>query len=74
MTKPTKSGPREPEVEIGAMFRRGYRAAHGLDKGRECTGEENDACMTVVVLLLGKKLTISEAQERIQEILNPCPF
>ena len=74
MTKPTKSGPKEPEVEIGAMFRKGYYAHHRLNEGRDCTREENDACMTVVVLVINRKLTTDEGLERIQDILNPCPF
>ena len=73
MTKPIKKK-NPPEESEGVRFREGYYEHHGLDQGRSCTREENDACMEIVKLILGKKLSELAGQERIQEILNPVPF
>jgi len=74
MTKPTKKQ-QEPEEPRGARFREGYYKHHGLGIGRLCTNEENKACMKVVLLVLDRKLSEVEGQERIKEILHPeVPF
>jgi len=74
MTKPAKKQ-QQPGEPRGARFREGYYKHHGLGEGRACTREENDACMEVVKLILGKKLSELEGQERIKEILHPeVPF
>jgi len=70
-----KKGGKESEKSEAPHFREGYYEHHSLNEGRGCTREENDACMEVVKLVLGKKLSEPEGQERIKEILNPeVPF
>ncbi len=74
MSKPTKKQQTTEEPE-GARFREGYHKHHGLNEGRECTPEENKACMQVYKLVLSLRLSVPEGQERIQEILHPeVPF
>jgi len=74
MTKPTKKE-NPPEKAEGVRFREGYYNYHGLGAGRPCTREQNDACMKIVKLVLGGKLSQPEGQERIKEILHPeVPF
>jgi len=41
---------------------------------KSCTHEQNSACMEIVKLVLGGKLSELSGQERIKEILNPVPF
>ncbi len=74
MRKDKGSGRQETDG-TGKKFREGYYKHHGLNEGRFCTNEENKACMEVVLLVLNKKLTEPEGQERIKEILHPeVPF
>jgi len=69
------SGSKQPTEETGKRFREGYYKHHGLNQGRMCTPEENKACLGIVMLVLGKKLSEAEGQERIKEILHPeVPF
>ncbi len=67
-------GHKQESEEAGKRFREGYYKHHGLDEGRECTPEENKACMQVYKLVLSLRLSVPEGQERIQDILNPVPF
>lgn len=71
-----KRGDKQPTEETeGVRFREGYYQHHGLEEGRACTKEENDACMEIVKLVLAKKLSELAGQERIAGILHPeVPF